>query len=156
MIEKMPSKAQIEAAAKAIQDIEPSFPNEFEAAAKAALIAAAQVKPAVADLMQDPVAALDAAAQVGEHEAILREEAEFNDPEKFAEFFGSTAAAQVGEPNTVKELQKELTDETDLVYTMMEKLKTIEAATIEHCAQAAEKDGWHKAADAIRKLKDET
>jgi ATP-dependent protease ClpP protease subunit len=27
--------------------------------------------------------------------------------------------------------------------------------TIERCAQVAEKDGWHKAADAIRKLKDE-
>lgn len=29
------------------------------------------------------------------------------------------------------------------------------AATIERCARAAEKDGWHKAADAIRKLKEE-
>ena len=26
---------------------------------------------------------------------------------------------------------------------------------IEYCAQVAEKDGWHKAADAIRRLKDD-
>ena len=31
----------------------------------------------------------------------------------------------------------------------------VKSATIERCAQVAEKDGWHKAADAIRKLKDE-
>jgi hypothetical protein len=32
--------------------------------------------------------------------------------------------------------------------------KVAVAATIERCARVAEKDGWHKAADAIRKLKE--
>lgn len=69
-----PTPTQIKAAAKAIEAIEPSFPNEFEAAAKAALTAAAQVgetfddgyKYKEAECRDEIAATIERCAQVAE------------------------------------------------------------------------------------------